>query len=68
MFNSQIKSNQINPIFVPEVFCVLVTIKTLNRHVIEDLIQKLFQSFAVEQHDFIEREDLHLHQLLSAQY
>lgn len=47
---------------------MLVTIKTLNRHVIEDLIQKLFQSFAVEQHDFIEREDLHLHQLLSAQY
>ncbi|WP_171254777.1 hypothetical protein [Acinetobacter sp. TGL-Y2] len=53
---------------VAEVFCVLVTIKTLNRHAIADLIQKLFQSFALEQHDFIEREDLHLSQVLSAQY
>ena len=53
---------------VAEVFCVLVTIKTLDRQVIQDLIQKLLQSFAIEQHDFIQREDLHLYQLLSAQY
>lgn len=53
---------------VAEVFYVLVTIKSLNRHIIEDLIQKLFQSLALEQQDFIEREDIHLHQVLSAQY
>ncbi len=52
---------------VAEVFCVLVTIKTLNRKITEDLIQKLFQSLALEQQDFIEYEDIHLHQLLSAQ-
>lgn len=53
---------------VAGVFCVLVTIKTLNHHLIADLIQKLFGSLALEQHDFIEYEDIHLHQVLSAQY
>ncbi len=53
---------------VAEVFYVLVKTKQFNQNIIEDMIQKLFQSFALEQKDFIEREDIHLHQVLTMQY
>lgn len=50
---------------VAEVFYILVSCKNLNQNIIIDLIQKMFQSFALQQKDFIEQEDIHLHQLLN---
>lgn len=49
---------------VADVFYILCSVTHLNQKIIEDLIQKLFQSFANERSGFIQDEDDHLHQVL----
>lgn len=50
---------------VAEVYYLLLMHQRLNKMMVEDMIQNLFQTFALYDQDFIEREDLHLLKLLA---
>ncbi|MBU3845386.1 MAG: hypothetical protein H9855_00125 [Candidatus Acinetobacter avistercoris] len=50
---------------VAEVCYLLIMTQRLNKMMVEEMIQKLFQTFALYEQDFIKREDHHLRKLLA---
>lgn len=50
---------------VAEVCYLLIMPQRLNKRMVEEMIQNLFQTFALYDQDFIEREDHHLRKLLA---